>query len=83
MQTFVKIKYSQKDNYIPEGEEGLLSESGEASSYAKYKGEDAKSRVNRYERGAETGRALIADQQEKEAEETDCVLEAQGKYLLV
>lgn len=64
-----------KKKYIPKGEECLLSKSGEASSDAKYEGEDAEGRVDRYERGTEAGRAFIADQQEKEAEETDCVLE--------
>lgn len=65
-----------KGNYVPKGKECLLSKSGEASSDAKHEGEDAEGRVDRDERSAEAGRALVADQQEKEAEESDCVLKS-------
>lgn len=81
----MKLYYSnitpfiEKGNYIPKSEECLLSKSGKASCYAKHERKDAEGRVDRDERGAEAGRAFVADQQEKEAEESDCVLESLRK----
>lgn len=49
---------------IPDVENSLLSESGEASSSAKNEGQDSECSMNRYQGGTETSGALTADHQQ-------------------
>lgn len=61
--------------YVPEAEDSLLSKSSEASGDSEYEGQDSEGGVHWHQGGAEASSALIADQQQQEAEETDSVLE--------
>lgn len=61
--------------YVPKSEDSLLSEAGQAGSDSKHEGKDPEGGVDGHETGAETGGAFVADQQQEEAEEAECVLE--------
>lgn len=63
-----------KTSYIPKSKDGFFSKSGEAGSDAEDEGQDTESCVDRDQGSAETSGALIADQQQEETEEADCVL---------
>ena len=54
---------------VPEGEEGLLGESGAGGGHGQHEGGDAEGGVDRHEAGAEGGRGALAAEQQQEAEE--------------
>ena len=54
---------------LPEGEEGLLGESGAGGGHGQHEGGDAEGGVDRHEAGAEGGRGALAAEQQQEAEE--------------
>ena len=56
---------------VPEGEEGLLGESGASGGHGQDEGDDAEGRVDGDEVGPEGGRGGFAAKQEQEAEEAD------------
>ena len=55
---------------VPEGEEGLLGESGAGGGHGEHEGGDAKGGVDRHEAGAERGSGALAAEQQQEAEES-------------
>lgn len=61
-------------NYVPESKDGFLSEAGEAGGDSEHEGKDPEGGVDGNEAGTEAGGAFVADQQQKEAKETGCVL---------